>query len=409
MKNTQTILNLIKQERVRQTEGMELIPSENYVSKDVLTALGSVLTNKYSEGYPGARYYGGQDIIDQIENAAIENCQKLFGFEFINVQPYSGSPANLSVFNGLMEPGETMLSMALAMGGHLSHGYKISLPGKLYNTVNYNVDKSGYIDYTEIASLAKEHKPKVIVAGGSAYSRIIDFKKFSEIAKSVDAYLMADVAHIAGLIAGGAHPSPKGYADVVTSTTHKTLRGPRGGLIMTDSEDLKKKIWNKVFPGIQGGPHDNNTAAKAICFAEALEPSFKEYAENVISNAKTLADVLSTGGVKIISGGTDNHLMMVDVTPLGITGKEAQELLDTVGITVNKQMIPYDDRMPNDPSGIRLGSPAMTTRGFGKSEFEKTATWIVETLKNHKDTALHSKIRDEVRVLCQKFPLPSDK
>lgn len=419
------ILNLIKQEQVRQTDGMELIPSENYVSKNVLTALGSILTNKYSEGYPGARYYGGQEVIDRIEQTAIDLCKQLFKVQFVNVQPYSGTPANLAVYTALLEPGDTILSMALDMGGHLSHGFKITLPGKLYNVINYGVAPEqertvltnmkglfsslpGYLDYEEIEQLAKEHKPKMIIAGGSAYSRIIDFARFKKIADTVEALLFVDMAHIAGLVAAGVHPSPIMHADVVSSTTHKTLRGPRGGLIMTNNEEYAKKIAKAVFPGIQGGPHDNNTAAKAICFAEALKPDFTQYAKAVVKNAQTLARILTDGGAKVISGGTDNHLMMVDVTPLDITGKQAQELLDTIGITVNKQMLPRDTRPAMDPSGIRLGSPAMTTRGFGQKEFEQTGQWILETLKHPEDTNLHQNIRNNVRTLCQKFPLPSD-
>ncbi len=403
-----TIFRLIAAEKKRQQEGMELIPSENYVSRDVLKALGSILTNKYSEGYPGARYYGGQEVIDQIEQQAIDLCKKLFNVQFVNVQPYSGTPANLAVYTALLQPRDTILSMALDMGGHLSHGYKITLSGKLYSIVNYGVDEHGYIDYEQVEKLAHERKPKMIIAGGSAYSRIIDFKRFSRIAKSVGAIFFVDMAHIAGLIAGGAHPSPVGYADVISSTTHKTLRGPRGGLIMTNNEEYAKKIAKAVFPGLQGGPHDNNTAAKAICFAEALEPSFKTYAAQVVTNAQTLASVLEKGGVTIIAGGTDNHLMMADVTPLGLSGKQAQELLDSIGITVNKQMIPRDTRPAMDPSGIRLGSPAMTTRGFGEAEFRQTGEWILEVLKNVDNTALHQKIHQEVIKLCLKFPLPSD-
>ncbi len=416
MSTSTDILSLIKLEQQRQTDGMELIPSENYVSKDVLTALGSVLTNKYSEGYPGARYYGGQEVVDQIEQQAIDLCKKLFNVQFVNVQPYSGTPANLAVYTALLQPSDTILSMALDMGGHLSHGFKITLPGKLYNVINYGVVSEadhigpmgpiGHINYDEIERLAKQHKPKMIIAGGSAYSRIIDFPRFRKIADLVGALFFVDMAHIAGLVAAGAHPSPIPHADVVSSTTHKTLRGPRGGLIMTNNEEYAKKIAKAVFPGIQGGPHDNNTAAKAICFAEALKPEFKLYAKAVVKNAQTLANVLTNGGAKVISGGTDNHLMMVDVTPLGITGKQAQELLDTIGITVNKQMLPRDTRPAMDPSGIRLGSPAMTTRGFGQKEFEQTGKWILQTLKNPDGTDLHQKIRQEVRKLCQKHPLP---
>lgn len=408
MQHVNSILDLIQTEHKRQTEGMELIPSENYVSKNVLNALGSVLTNKYSEGYPGARYYGGQEVIDEVEQKAIDLCKKLFQVEFVNVQPYSGTPANLAVYTALLNPGDTILSMALDMGGHLSHGFKITLSGKLYTIVNYGVREDGYIDYAQVRQLAEQHKPKMIIAGGSAYSRIIDFKRFSQIARSVEALFFVDMAHIAGLVAGGVHPSPVPYADVVSSTTHKTLRGPRGGLIMTNSEESAKKIAKAVFPGLQGGPHDNNTAAKAICFAEALEPSFPKYTQGVVQNAQTLATELAKGGVKVITAGTDNHLMLVDVTPLNLGGKQAQELLDTIGITVNKQMLPYEVRSAADPSGIRLGSPAMTTRGFGEKEFRQIAAWILRALQNPDDHTIHQQIRNEVVNLCTLFPLPSD-
>jgi glycine hydroxymethyltransferase len=414
MNNIETILQYIALEKKRQTNGMELIPSENYVSVNVLKALGSILTNKYSEGYPGARYYGGQENIDLIESKAIELVTKLFKCNFANVQPYSGTPANLAVYNALLEPGDTILSMALDMGGHLSHGYKITLSGKIYHAINYGVkldgpDK-GFINYDQIESLAKEHKPKMIIAGGSAYPRIIDFERFSTIAKSVNALLFVDMAHIAGLVAGGAHPSPFPYADVVATTTHKTMRGPRGGVILTNNEDYAKAINKAVFPGMQGGPHDNNTAAKAICFAEALEPSFKKYAKNVVDNAKILAETINRSNLAnnsiIFSGGTDNHLLLVDVTPFGISGKTAQEILDTIHITVNKQMLPGDTRKPSDPSGIRLGSPAMTTRGFGKKEFTLVGKWIVEALSNPEDIKLHKKLAKEVTALCKQFTLP---
>ncbi len=408
MTQSNKILSFINDEHTRQLEGMELIPSENYVSKDVLAALGSVLTNKYSEGYPGARYYGGQEVIDQIETEAIELCKKVFGAGFANVQPYSGSPANAEAYLALMQPGDTMMGMELAQGGHLTHGFKNALPGKIFNVVSYGVDENGLIDYEAVAKLAEEHKPKAIMTGATSYPRQIDFKKFRAIANSVGAYLMADIAHFAGLVVGGDHPHPFPYADVVTFTTHKTMRGPRGGAIITNNEELAVKVNKSVFPGMQGGPHDNNTAAKAICFAEALEPSFQQYSHNIIKNAKTLAKALSDGGLKLITGGTDNHLMMIDVTVLNMGGKQAQELLDTIGITANKQLIPHDTRKPSDPSGVRLGAPAMTTRGFGQAEFEQTGAWIVETLKNPDDISLHQKIREEVRMLCRKFPLPSD-
>ncbi len=402
----QKILELIQEELKRQNEGMELIPSENYVSQDVRTALGSILTNKYSEGYPGARYYGGQEIIDQIETEAIELCKKVFGVGFANVQPYSGSPANAAVYLALLQPGETFMGMELAQGGHLTHGFKNALPGKIFNPVLYGVGQDGFLDYDAIQKMAEECKPKLIVAGATSYPRIFDFKKFSEIAKSVGAYLFVDMAHFAGLVAGGAHPSPFPYADVASFTTHKTMRGPRGGTIVTNDAEIAIKVNKAVFPGLQGGPHDNNTAAKGICFAEALQPEFKTYAHNVVKNSKLLAERLHDGGLKVITDGTDNHLMVLDVTPLNITGKQAQELLDSIGITLNKQLIPHDTRKPSDPSGVRLGSPAMTTRGFAEREFIQTADWIIKTLKNPEDTALHQKIRQEVKELCLKHPVP---
>lgn len=407
MNSTTDILNLIKLEQKRQMEGMELIPSENYVSKDVLTALGSILTNKYSEGYPGHRYYGGQEVIDKIETAAIENCKTVFNVKFANVQPYSGSPANLAVYSALLEPGDTFLGMALAEGGHLTHGHKVSMTSHFFNAVQYGVDKAGYLDYSEIESLAKEHKPRVIVAGATAYPRIFDFKRFRSIADLVGAKLFVDMSHFAGLIAGGAHPSPFPYADVAMTTTHKTMRGPRGAVIVTNDEEIAAKVNKAIFPGLQGGPHDNNTAAKGICFAEALEPEFKLYAHNVVKNTQTLGKTLADGGIRLITGGTENHLLVADVTPLRISGRQAQELLDSVGMTVNKQMIPHDTRKPMDPSGIRLGGPAMTTRGFGEKEFELTGEWMLQTLKNPQDLALHKKIRTKVKELCLQFPLPN--
>lgn len=400
------IYDAIKHEEKRQSEGMELIPSENYVSPAVLEAMGSVMTNKYSEGYAGKRYYGGQENVDIIENLAIERAKQLFGAEHINVQPYSGSPANTAVYFALLNYGDTVLGMKLDHGGHITHGLPISFSGKSYNFVGYGVDKAtGRIDMEEVRKLALEHKPKMIIAGFSAYSRNLDWKKFKEIADEVGAITMADIAHIAGLIAAGEIDSPVPYFDVVTTTTHKTLRGPRGAMIMC-KEKFAKAIDRAVFPGLQGGPHDHVIAGKAIAFKEALEPTFKTYAQQVIKNAKALAQALIALDFTIISGGTDNHLMLVDLTNKNITGKEAQEALDKAGITCNKNTVPFETRSPMDPSGIRLGTPAVTTRGMKEADMQKIANWIDQVIKNHKDEKVLAELKEEVRLLCLNFPVP---
>ncbi len=400
------IYDAIKREEKRQSEGMELIPSENYVSPAVLEAMGSVMTNKYSEGYAGKRYYGGQENVDVIENLAIDRAKQLFGAEHINVQPYSGSPANTAVYFALLNYGDTVLGMKLDHGGHITHGLPISFSGKSYNFVGYGVDKAtGRIDMEEVRKLALEHKPKLIIAGFSAYSRNLDWKKFKEIADEVGAITMADIAHIAGLIAAGEIDSPVPYFDVVTTTTHKTLRGPRGAMIMC-KEKYAKAIDRAVFPGLQGGPHDHVIAGKAIAFKEALEPTFKTYAQQVIKNAKALAQALMALDFTIISGGTDNHLMLVDLTNKNITGKEAQEALDKAGITCNKNTVPFETRSPMDPSGIRLGTPAVTTRGMKEADMQKIAGWIDTIIKNHKDEQVISKVKAEVKDLCLTFPVP---
>lgn len=377
----------------RQHNNIELIASENYVSDDVLALQGSIFTNKYAEGYPGKRYYGGCVNVDVVENLAIEYLQKLFGCKYANVQPHSGSSANMAVYRALLEKGDTVMGMNLSHGGHLTHGHPINFSGIDYKIIGYDVNpKTELIDYDEVERLAKENKPKMIIAGASAYSRIIDFKRFREIADSVGAYLMVDMAHIAGLVAAGLHPNPVEYADVVTSTTHKTLRGPRGGIILTNSEEIIKKINKTIFPGIQGGPLMHVIAAKAQSFSEALDPSFKVYQEQVLKNIKALSKSLEENGFRIVSGGTDNHLILVDVTSSNLTGKESEKLLDEINITVNKNTIPYDKASPMITSGIRIGSPAMTTRGLKEAEFYEIGNIISDALLK-KDTEENLKLR----------------
>ena len=384
------ISSLLRKETQRQEENIELIASENYVSKDILKLQGSILTNKYAEGYPGKKYYGGCTYIDEIENLAIDYACKLFHVRYANVQPHSGSSANMAVYKALLNIGDTVLGMDLSNGGHLTHGHPMNFSGKEYNIVSYTVDKeSGIIDYNELRNIALETKPKMIIAGASAYSRMIDFAKFREIANEVGAYLMVDMAHIAGLVATGLHPSPVPYADVITTTTHKTLRGPRGGLILTNDEEIITKINKTIFPGIQGGPLMHVIAAKAQCFYEAMEPSFKDYTTNIIKNAKALSKIFIDNGVKVISGGTDNHLMLIDVkSSFGITGKEAETILDKINITTNKNTIPNDTESPFKTSGLRIGTPAMTTRGFTTEDFEEVGIIIIEALRNKDNEAI---------------------
>lgn len=389
----------------RQQEGMELIASENYVSEAVLEALGSVFTNKYSEGYPGRRYYGGQKYTDTIEQLAIDRAKKIFGAEHVNVQPHSGAPANMIVYSAILEPGDTVLGMDLSHGGHLTHGHPVTLPAKIYNFVRYKTKADGKIDYKELEEMAKKHKPKLILAGFSAYTRQLDYGKFKAIAKKVGAITMFDIAHIAGLIAGKALPNPVPYFDIVTTTTHKTLRGPRGGMIMC-KEKYAKAIDKATFPGFQGGPHMNNTAAKAVAFGEALKPSFRVYTKQVIKNAKILEQELVKNGFKLCFGGTDNHMVLVDVFgSKNVSGKEAEVALDKVGITLNKNMIPDDPRNPMDPSGIRVGVPAVTTRGMKEKEIKIIARWIKDVIENHKDERKLKQIHKEVITLCKKFPI----
>ena len=392
----------LKKEKERQQNNIELIASENYASKDVMALQGSIFTNKYAEGYPGKRYYGGCVNVDTIEDLAIEYATKLFGCKYANVQPHSGSSANMAVYKALLNVGDKVMGMNLSHGGHLTHGHPINFSGLEYNIISYDVDpKTEMIDYEKLEQLALETKPKMIIAGGSAYSRIIDFKRFREIADKVGAYLMVDMAHIAGLVATNLHPSPIPYADVVTSTTHKTLRGPRGGIILTNDEEIAKKINKIVFPGIQGGPLMHVVAAKAECFYEALQPEFRLYQEQVLKNIKALAKVLSDNGLRIISSGTDNHLILVDVTSLGINGKEAEKLLDEINVTVNKNTIPFDQESPFKTSGIRLGSPAMTTRGLKEEDFEEIGYIIIDALHNKDKEQL--KLR--VKKITDKYPL----
>ena len=393
----------IEAEEKRQAEGLELIASENFVSRQVREAVGSVLTNKYAEGYPGRRYYGGCQYVDEVERLAIERAKELFAAEWANVQPHSGSQANMAVYFALLEPGDTILGMDLAAGGHLTHGAKVNFSGKFFRVVAYGVDpETETIDYDEVERLALEHRPKMIVAGASAYPRVIDFERFRRIADRVGAYLMVDMAHIAGLVAAGLHPSPVPHAHAVTSTTHKTLRGPRGGLIVGNDLEVAKKVDKMIFPGIQGGPLEHVIAGKAVAFFEALQPEFRAYAERVVANAKALAGHLAERGYRIVSGGTDNHLFLVDLRPKGLTGKEAEARLDAVGITVNKNAIPFDPAPPRVTSGIRIGTPAITTRGFTPEEMAEVAELIDEALTQGPTEAL----RERVRALALAHPMP---
>ncbi|MBI2381609.1 MAG: serine hydroxymethyltransferase [Gammaproteobacteria bacterium] len=393
-------------ERVRQEEHIELIASENYTSPAVMEAQGSVLTNKYAEGYPDKRYYGGCEFVDIAEKLAIERVKELFGADWANVQPHSGSQANAAVYMALLNPGDTVLGMSLAHGGHLTHGAKVNFSGKIYNAVQYGIDDNGMIDYAEVERLALEHKPKMIIAGFSAYSRTLDFPRFREIADKVGAYLFVDMAHVAGLVAAGLYPNPVPFADVVTSTTHKTLAGPRGGIIVARAnEEITKKLNSLVFPGIQGGPLMHVIAGKAVAFKEALAPEFKDYQKQVVTNAKLMAETLMARGYKIVSGGTDNHLMLVDLVAQDITGKDADAWLGQAYITVNKNSVPNDPRSPFVTSGIRIGSPAITRRGFKDAEAVQVANWIAEVLDAKGDNAVIERVRGEVKALCAKFPV----
>jgi glycine hydroxymethyltransferase len=400
------IWNAIEREKVRQTSGLELIASENYTSAAVLEAAGTILTNKYAEGYPGRRYYGGCEVIDDIEELARTRARQLFGAEHANVQSHAGSQANMAVYLTVLKPGETYLAMNLAHGGHLTHGSPVNFSGQLYNVVAYGVRENDHrIDFDHVAKMAREHKPKLIVAGASAYPREIDHAKFAEIAGSIGALLMVDMAHYAGLVAGGVHNSPVPVADFVTSTSHKTLRGPRSGFILC-KEAHAKAIDKTVFPGMQGGPLEHIVAAKAVCFREALQPSFKDYARQIIANARVLAETLMKGGVRLASGGTDNHLMLCDVTAVGLTGKIAETALDRAAITVNKNMIPYDQRKPLDPSGIRIGTAALTTRGMREDAMKRVGGWILEVLRAPEDAAVTERVRREIGEFTKDYPVP---
>jgi glycine hydroxymethyltransferase len=400
------IHQLIQDEERRQADSLRLIPSENYASRAVLEAGGSILNNKYSEGYPGKRYYQGQHYIDAVETMAATRLKRLFGVDHANVQPYSGSPANLAVYFAFLKPGETTMGLGLPAGGHLTHGWKVSITGKYYDAVQYGVRESDHmIDFDRVASLAREHQPKLLWCGTTAYPRQVEFDKFAEIAREVGAVLVADIAHISGLVAGGAHPSPVGKAEVITSTTHKTLRGPRGGMILCD-EKHAKKIDRAVFPGLQGGPHNSAIAALAVAAKEASTDEFRTYAKNVVENAKALAEGLLSRGIDLVTGGTDTHLILADLTPKNVPGKPAAIALEHAGIVCNYNSVPFDTRKPFDPSGIRLGTPAITSRGMGLDEMKRLAGWIADVIENVEDEATLKRIKGEVKDLCDHFPAP---
>jgi glycine hydroxymethyltransferase len=399
------IADLLGEEARRQATGLELIPSENLVSEAVLEAMGSIFTNKYAEGYPGKRYYGGCEFADKVEQLAIDRAKELFGADHANVQGHSGTSANVAVYMSMLQPGDTVLGMALAHGGHLTHGHPLNFSGRMYKFIEYHVRRdTEQIDYSEIEELAHQHKPKMIVAGASAYSRVIDFERISKVAKSVDALFFVDMAHIAGLVAAGVHPSPVPYADVVSTTTHKTLRGPRGGLVLCRSA-YAKELDKLTFPGTQGGPLVHTIAAKAVCLKEAMEPSFKEYQKQVAANAKAMAVAVANQGFRIVAGGTDNHLFLIEVHPRGITGNDAEKALDRAGITVNKNSIPFDPLPPMKAGGIRLGSPSVTTRGMKEPEMLLIGNWVAEILSHVGDAAVEQKVRQQVAALAARFPI----
>lgn len=416
------IEKLIAAEVRRQSRGLEMIPSENHTSKDVLTALGSRLTDKYSEGYPGKRYYGGCEVVDAVENLARDRAKKLFGVDHANVQPYSGSPANMAVYFALADPGDTVMGLALYFGGHMTHGLKVNFSGKWFSSVQYQTAKNGYLDYDAIAALAKEHRPKLLVVGATAYPRIYDWEKLRQIADQCGAYLLADISHIAGLIVAGEHPSPAGIADVITTTTHKTLRGPRGAIIMCNGnpsnplkaaersrENLPTLIDRAIIPGLQGGPHNHQTAAIAVALREASQPAFKVYGKQIVKNAKRLARRLTEKGYELVTGGTDNHLLLVDLTSKEITGVSAEKALGQAGITVNKNTVPFDPRPPYSPSGIRMGTPALTTRGLKEAEMDQVADWIDRAIKAKGQDDTLAKIKQEIEDFAQYYPLPGEK
>lgn len=416
------IEQLIAAETARQRDGLEMIPSENHTSPAVLAALGSRLTDKYSEGYPGMRYYGGCEVVDKVENLARDRAKQLFGVTHANVQPYSGSPANMAVYFALADPGDTVMGLELFYGGHMTHGLKVNFSGKWFNSVQYRTGKDGYLDYDGMAKLVKQHKPKLIFTGATAYPRIIDWKRLREIADLVDAFLVADISHIAGLVVAGAHPSPVGIADVVTTTTHKTLRGPRGAVILCNGkpsnplkqaertrENLPTLIDRAIIPGLQGGPHNHQTAAIAVALREAAQPEFKEYGQQVVKNAKRLAEQLSAKGYDLVTGGTDNHLLLIDLTSKGVRGADAEKALGLAGITANKNTVPFDPRPPFDPSGLRLGTPALTTRGMKEAEMDQVAAWIDAAITANGSDAKLEAIHTEVKQFVKAFPLPGEK
>jgi glycine hydroxymethyltransferase len=419
LKQDTEIYDLLQKEIKRQNEGMEMIPSENHTSQAVLEALGSRFTDKYSEGYPGMRYYGGCQNVDAVEDIARERAKKLFGVTHANVQPHSGSPANLAVYFALLEAGDTIMGLNLYHGGHMTHGLKVNFSGTIYNSIQYSARKDGYVDLDGMRALAREHRPKLIVTGATAYPRIYPWAEFKEIADEVGAFLLADISHVAGLIAGGVHPSPVGIADVITTTTHKTLRGPRGAMILCNGnpstplkkaertrENLPTLIDRAIIPGIQGGPHNHQTAAIAVMLKEALDPSFKDYAVQIVANAKTLAEELLARGYELVTGGTDNHLLLINLTNKNASGKEAEDALGAAGITVNKNTVPFDPRKPFDPSGIRLGTPALTTRGMKENEMKHIARLIDEAITGRGDAAKLATLKNEVGEICQHFPIP---
>lgn len=416
------IEQLIAAETARQRDGLEMIPSENHTSPAVLAALGSRLTDKYSEGYPGMRYYGGCEVVDKVENLARDRAKQLFGVTHANVQPYSGSPANMAVYFALADPGDTVMGLELFYGGHMTHGLKVNFSGKWFNSVQYRTGKDGYLDYDGMAKLVKQHKPKLIFTGATAYPRIIDWKRLREIADLADAFLVADISHIAGLVVAGAHPSPVGIADVVTTTTHKTLRGPRGAVILCNGkpsnplkqaertrENLPTLIDRAIIPGLQGGPHNHQTAAIAVALREAAQPEFKEYGQQVVKNAKRLAEQLSAKGYDLVTGGTDNHLLLIDLTSKGVRGADAEKALGLAGITANKNTVPFDPRPPFDPSGLRLGTPALTTRGMKEAEMDQVAAWIDAAITANGSDAKLEAIHTEVKQFVKAFPLPGEK
>lgn len=415
------IRKLIIAEHDRQSQNLQMIPSENHASAEVFDALGSILTDKYAEGYPGQRYYGGCENVDKVENIARQRAQALFGVSHANVQPYSGSPANSEVYFALLNPGDTIMGLALSFGGHLTHGHKVSASGIYYRSVQYETGKDGHLDYDAIEKMAKKEKPKILVVGATAYPRIFDWKRLRRIADSVNAWMLADISHIAGLVVGGEHPSPAGIADVIMTTTHKTLRGPRGAIILCNGkpstplkkvertkENLPTLIDRAVFPGMQGGPHNHQTAAIAVALYEAAQPTFKDYAKQVVKNAKKLAAGLTDRGYELVTGGTDNHLLLVDLSNKGISGQEAETALDRIGITVNKNAVPFDPRGPFDPSGIRLGTPALTSRGMQEEHMERIAEWMKQAIDNRTDDKKLNMLSKEIKKFALKFPLPSD-